>query len=139
VNNRATESIFTIASPADATDLQRRARAFMIRGIDSIEIAHPSLTDLERARWHRRLTFLVNVCGCQVGAVAAIAAILICIFDPPFALQMPMALLADIGFVVTASIAGKCAAVAVARIALQLELQRLMGVLATGAVRVEEG
>jgi hypothetical protein len=140
VTIRTSSSVFTIASIEDASRLQRCTRSFLALKAESIDVAHPALTESERTRWSARLSFLSKVCGCQAGAIAAIVAIFIAIFDPPFALQTWMAtVLAGVGFVLGMSILGKCAVVVVARVILQLEVQRLIRTLAGGVVRTAEG
>ncbi len=140
MSNRTATSIFIIASIEDAFCLQRSTRSFLALKAASINVSHPALTESQRSYWNRRLSFLSKVCGCQAGAIAAIVAIFIAIFDPPFVLQTWMATaLANIGFVLAVSILGKCAVVVAARVVLQLDVQRLIRTLAGSTVRTAEG
>jgi hypothetical protein len=139
VINRTSTAVVVIGSPEDAVDLQRCTRAFLALRAESVVVIHSALTESERARWGRRLTFCSKVCGCQPGAIAALVAIFMCIFDAPFAMQTLLGtVLASAGLVLAMSIAGKSAAVLAARLVLQIELQRLVRTLTGSAARTAE-
>ena len=77
----------------------------------------------------RRLTFWRDVCGCQVGAVCAIAALVWYIFGYEDRAASTLAhVLRGVAFVIGAGIAGKAAAIIVARTVLMtLEPRRGRG------------
>ena len=140
MNKRASTSIFTIASLEDAFSLQQSTRSFLALKAESVDVNHSALTESERSYWNKRLSFLGKVCGCQAGAIAALISICVAIFDPPFALQTWIATaLANIGFVLAVSILGKCTVVLTARVAMQLEVQRLIRILTGSTERTVEG
>lgn len=114
-----------VASKDDARALLTRSRR-VFSGRDDVVITIAGLTPRDRARWNSQLTFWRNVCGCQPGAVGALASLAYCIREPPLpssALWMRVA--ASVGMVLASAVAGKLLALAAARVVLAYHIVRL--------------
>lgn len=114
-----------IASIEDSRALLTRSMRVLSRR-DDVVIALASIAPTDRVRWNARLTFWHNICGCQLGAVSALAAIVYCVAARPLpSTALWTRVVASVGIVLVSAIAGKLLALAVARITLAWLLVRL--------------
>jgi hypothetical protein len=85
-----------------------------------------------RLRWERRLTFWLNVCGCQTGALLTLSAL---VWRVSVALHQPLptwgTMASHLGWVLGAALLGKVGGLAIGRVLLVLDLTRLGRQLAT--------
>jgi hypothetical protein len=115
-----------ITSIEEARALPTRGLA-LFSGRDDVVVAIAAIPANDRKRWNTSLSFWQNVCGCQAGAICALAAIAYCLAAPPVAsAALWTRVAASVGIVLGSAIAGKLLALAVARAMLAYHVVRLV-------------
>lgn len=123
---------YVLRRPDDVDAMLQRIPLAGFGSRGSLTVLFPALGTSAQLRWERRLTYWLNACGCQMGALCAVSAIvwrIIIVWQGP-GLTWGAAVV-GFGWVVGAAVIGKVAGLAVARALLILDLKRLRRQMAT--------
>lgn len=135
----AAKEPFVIASPIDAASFRNRALRSPLFPRSGVDVTLGSLSRDERTYWSGRLNTWSRACGCGSGAVFTLVAIAACaagMLPRPPGLQA--GLLACVGWVFGAALAGKVLGLLAARLMLVRDAGKLLIRASTAVARVQK-